>query len=124
MSRNIFLKRNLSIKQCLNQLFRFYHFIEFLIFYKFNHCSYFDLVSFDEPETKLNKRMTSLPQLLTTSRDQNISKIKHLKKVKKFGNTNNMLFTETVVLTLSNNFLLKTNSVSNLQQYLHQITFV
>ena len=35
MVRNIFLKRNLSINQCQNQLFRFHHLIEFLIFFEF-----------------------------------------------------------------------------------------
>ncbi|XP_023347560.1 uncharacterized protein LOC111716354, partial [Eurytemora carolleeae] len=87
--------------------------------------------SFDEahlePETKLNKRMTPLPQLLTIGRNQNqnISKIKHLKKVTLISNNNNLLFTETVsVNSMSNNSLLKTNSMSNLQQYLYQIPFV
>jgi len=35
MAKNIFIKRNLSINQCWNRLFRFHHFIELLIFFEF-----------------------------------------------------------------------------------------
>ena len=49
MFRNIFPKRTLPINQCWNQLFRFHHYIEFLIFmnlfadfYKFFKCRLFN----------------------------------------------------------------------------------